>query len=75
MQTVSLKQFRDDRIIFDTILTYIDWSQLADGRQHVTYEGEEDVHIGFWWGNVRGKEHLEGLGVYGRIILKWIFKE
>jgi hypothetical protein len=29
---------------------------------------------GFWWGNLRGKDHLEDPGVDGRIILRWIFR-
>jgi hypothetical protein len=32
------------------------------------------VHIGFWWGNLRERGHLENLGIDGRIILKWIFR-
>jgi hypothetical protein len=38
-----------------------------------TYGGE--VHIGFWWGNLKEKDHLKDLGVDGRLIRKWIFKK
>jgi len=31
--------------------------------------GGEEVHTVFWWGDVRKRDHLEGLGLYGRIIL------
>jgi len=30
--------------------------------------------IGFWWGNVRERDHLEDPGVDGRIILRRIFR-
>jgi hypothetical protein len=33
------------------------------------------VYKGFWWGNLRERDHLGVLGVDGRIILKWIFKK
>ena len=35
----------------------------------------EKVHTGFWWVDVKKMSHLEYLGVYGRIILKWISKK
>jgi hypothetical protein len=33
----------------------------------------EETHTGFWWGNLRERDHLEDIGVDGRMILKWIF--
>jgi len=33
------------------------------------------VYIGFWWGNLREREHLEDHLIDGRIILKWISKK
>jgi len=30
---------------------------------------------GFWWGNLRERDHLVGLGIDGRIILKPFFKK
>jgi len=32
-----------------------------------------EVHIGFWWGELRERHHLEYPHVDERIILKWIF--
>ena len=40
---------------------------------HVWETGE--VHAGFWCGYVRGEDHLEDLGVDGRVMLKWSFKK
>jgi len=33
------------------------------------------MYIGFWWGNLEERDHLEDSGLDGRIILRWIFKE
>jgi hypothetical protein len=34
----------------------------------------EEVHTGFWWGNLRERGHSEDPGINERIILKWILK-
>jgi len=36
--------------------------------------GRVEVLAGFWWGNLRERTHMKGLGVDGRILLKWILK-
>ena len=41
---------------------------------HVAHMGRE-VYSGFWWGNLKERDHLEDSGVDGRIILRWIFRK
>jgi hypothetical protein len=35
----------------------------------------EEAYTGFWWGNLREIDHMEDPGVYGRIILRRIFRK
>jgi hypothetical protein len=42
---------------------------------HVACMGRGEVNTGFWWKTPRERDHLEDLGVDGRIILKWTFKK
>ena len=42
---------------------------------NVEYRLKHEMHIGFWWGKLREREHFENPGVAGRIILKWIFRK
>jgi hypothetical protein len=37
--------------------------------------GRGEVHRGFWWGNLKERDHLEDLNVEIKIILKLIFKQ
>jgi len=32
------------------------------------------VYIGFWWGNLKERHHLEDLSVDVRITKRWIFR-
>jgi len=36
--------------------------------------GRGEVYTGFWWGNLRERDHLGDPGIEGRIILRWIFR-
>jgi hypothetical protein len=40
-----------------------------------TYGGKEEVHIGFWWGNLSERGNFEDVRVDGRILLKYVFKK
>jgi len=37
--------------------------------------GRGDVYTGFWWGNLRERDHLGDLDLDGRIIRTWIFRK
>jgi len=37
--------------------------------------GRGEAYTGFWWGNLRERDHLENLGVDGRIIFRWISRK
>jgi hypothetical protein len=37
--------------------------------------GRGEAYTGFWWGNLRVRDHLGDPGLDGRIILRWIFRK
>ena len=43
------------------------------GMWHVCEK--QQLHTGFWWGNLRERRHLEDVDDDGKIILKWIFEK
>jgi hypothetical protein len=44
------------------------------GGGHVAHMGKRKTYTGFWWGNLRERDHLRDPGVDGRIIWRWIFR-
>jgi hypothetical protein len=42
---------------------------------HVARMGRAEKYTGFLWGNRKERDHLEDLGIDGRIKLRWIFKK
>jgi hypothetical protein len=37
--------------------------------------GARELDTGFWWRNLRGRDHLEDPSVDGKIISRWIFRK
>jgi hypothetical protein len=42
---------------------------------HVARMGRGEAYTGFWWGNLRGKNHLGYPGIDKMMILRWIFRK
>jgi hypothetical protein len=42
---------------------------------HVARMGRGEAYTGFWWGNLRERDHLGDPGVDGRIKGRWIFRK
>jgi len=42
---------------------------------HVASRRREEAYTGFWWRNLRKRDHLGHPGVDDRIILRWIFRK
>jgi hypothetical protein len=37
--------------------------------------GIGEVYTGFWWGNLRERDHFKDPGVDGRVVLRWILRK
>jgi hypothetical protein len=42
---------------------------------HVSHMGRRGMHIGFWWGSQKERDHWEDLHMGERIILRWILEK
>jgi len=42
---------------------------------HVARMGRGEACTGFWWGNLKERDHWRDPGVDGKIIIRWIFRK
>jgi len=42
---------------------------------NVARMGKRQKYTGFWWGNLKERDHLGDPGVDWRVILRWIFRK
>ena len=56
-----------------------EWRKLHNEELSDLYSLPNIVRVvkctGFWWGNLRERDHWGDPGVDGRIILRWIFRK
>jgi hypothetical protein len=49
--------------------------KIEMGGAFITYERRGERYTGYWWGNLRERDHWGDPGVGGRIILRWVFRK
>jgi hypothetical protein len=69
LHTEELNDLYSSHNILRVIKSRIRWAE------HVARMWRGEVITGFWWGNRRERDQLEDPGIYGRIILRWIFRK
>jgi hypothetical protein len=53
----------------------IKWRRRRGAGHVVSRGGIGEAYTGFWWGNLKERDHLGNPGFDGRIILRWIFRK
>jgi hypothetical protein len=66
---------KSSKVYFTIIYNCRSYREELDGRGMYHVWGKGEAYTGFWWGNPRERDHMEGSGVDGRIILRWIFRK
>jgi hypothetical protein len=70
------KQLNNEEInnVFSfNVFWVIKWRMSWLGQ--VAHIGSGDLYTGFWWGNLRVRDHLEDSNVDERLILSWTFRK
>jgi hypothetical protein len=71
----SKKSYTTLTKIYSNILYCGLFHDAVSGAAHVARTGEWAAYTGFWWGNLRERDHLGDPDVDGRISLRWIFRK
>jgi hypothetical protein len=57
-----------------TLVWVIKWRRMR-WVGHVAHRVKGEAYTGYWWGNLRERDHLGDPGVFRRIILRWVFRK
>jgi len=49
--------------------------KIEECQLSVVFDSNVNEFTGFWWVNLRERDHLRDPDVDGRIILRWIFRK
>jgi len=61
-------------LYFSPSIVWVIKSRRMKLAGHVACIGWGEVYTGFWWGNLRERDHLGDPGIDGGIILRWIIR-
>ena len=61
-------------LFFSTNITRVIKSRGMAWAVHVALWERQEVHTGFWWGDLSDRDYLEYLGSDGKMILKWVLR-